>query len=136
MILHIIRRLTVRHFPDDLAAVQVAPSMATTMLDALPYLVDYPYGCTEQTLNRFLPTVVTQRVLQSLKLDLKEIAKHRTNLNSQEIGKDSERLKGWKRYVCALACISVQPINAAFTTSSMRSSITVSTRSWRAMPIR
>ena len=26
-------------------------------------------------------------------------------------------LKGWKRYVCALACISVQPINAAFTTS-------------------
>lgn len=26
------------------------------MLDALPYLVDYPYECTEQTLNRFLST--------------------------------------------------------------------------------
>ncbi len=25
-------------------------------LDALPYLVDYPYECTEQTLNRFLST--------------------------------------------------------------------------------
>ena len=25
-------------------------------------LVDYPYGCTEQTLNRFLPTVITQKV--------------------------------------------------------------------------
>ena len=23
---------------------------------------DYPYGCTEQTLNRFLPTVITQKV--------------------------------------------------------------------------
>src|SRR5262249_18540909 len=30
-------------------SVQVAPSMAVTMLDALPYLVNYPYGCTEQT---------------------------------------------------------------------------------------
>ncbi|HEY7545443.1 MAG TPA: alpha-2-macroglobulin family protein, partial [Blastocatellia bacterium] len=26
--------------------VQIAPSMAVTMLDALPYLIDYPYGCT------------------------------------------------------------------------------------------
>ena len=34
--------------------VQIAPSMATTMLDALPYLIDYPYGCTEQTMSRFL----------------------------------------------------------------------------------
>ena len=32
----------------------------------LPYLVDYPYGCTEQTLNRFLPTVITQRILQNM----------------------------------------------------------------------
>ncbi len=26
------------------------------VLDALPYLIDYPYECTEQTLNRFLST--------------------------------------------------------------------------------
>jgi alpha-2-macroglobulin len=77
--------------------VRYSPTLAGAMVDALPYLVDYPYGCTEQTLNRFLPTVITQRVLQSLKLDLKEIAKHQINLNSQEIGKDRERLKGWKR---------------------------------------
>ena len=35
-------------------SVQIAPSMAVTMLDALPYLIDYPYGCTEQTMSRFL----------------------------------------------------------------------------------
>ncbi len=45
-------------------SVQIAPSLAVTMLDALPYLVEYPYGCTEQTLSRFLPAVV---VLDTLK---------------------------------------------------------------------
>lgn len=44
-------------------AVQVAPSLAVTMLDALPYLVRYPYGCTEQTLSRFVPAVVVARTL-------------------------------------------------------------------------
>jgi uncharacterized protein YfaS (alpha-2-macroglobulin family) len=77
--------------------VRYSPTLAGAMVDALPYLVDYPYGCTEQTLNRFLPTVVTQKVLLDMKLDLKEIQKKRTNLNAQEIGDDAERAKQWKR---------------------------------------
>ena len=48
--------------------VQMAPSMATTMLDALPYLIDYPYGCTEQTMSRFLPAVITAKTLRDLGL--------------------------------------------------------------------
>jgi uncharacterized protein YfaS (alpha-2-macroglobulin family) len=48
--------------------VQVSPSMATTMLDALPYLIDYPYGCTEQTMSRFLPAVITAKTLRDLGL--------------------------------------------------------------------
>ena len=48
--------------------VQIAPSMATTMLDALPYLIDYPYGCTEQTMSRFLPAVITAKTLHDLGL--------------------------------------------------------------------
>ena len=48
--------------------VQITPSMATTMLDALPYLIDYPYGCTEQTMSRFLPAVITTRTLRDLGL--------------------------------------------------------------------
>jgi uncharacterized protein YfaS (alpha-2-macroglobulin family) len=78
--------------------VRYSPTLAGAMVDALPYLVDYPYGCTEQTLNRFLPTVVTQRVLQRMNLDLKAIEQKRTNLNAQEIGDDKERAKGWKRF--------------------------------------
>ena len=38
--------------------IQVTPSLAVTMLDALPYLIDYPYGCTEQTMSRFLPAAI------------------------------------------------------------------------------
>ncbi|MBK7643937.1 MAG: alpha-2-macroglobulin [Planctomycetes bacterium] len=44
--------------------VQVTPSLAVTMLDALPYLVQYPYGCTEQTMSRFLPTAIVAKTLR------------------------------------------------------------------------
>jgi len=47
---------------------QVTPSLAVTMLDALPYLIDYPYGCTEQTMSRFLPAVITSKTLRDLGL--------------------------------------------------------------------
>ena len=77
--------------------VRYSPSVASAMVDALPYLVDYPYGCTEQTLNRFLPTVITQKVLLGMHLDLKDIEKKRTNLNAQEIGDDAQRATDWKR---------------------------------------
>jgi uncharacterized protein YfaS (alpha-2-macroglobulin family) len=75
--------------------VRYSPTLAGAMVDALPYLVDYPYGCTEQTLNRFVPTVITQKILLDMKLDLAAIEKKRTNLNAQEIGKDEERAKDW-----------------------------------------
>ncbi|MBN1395447.1 MAG: alpha-2-macroglobulin [Pirellulales bacterium] len=82
---------------DSRLEVRFSPTLAGAMVDALPYLVDYPYGCTEQTLNRFLPTVVTQKILLDMKLDLKEIERKRTNLNAQEIGDDAERAKQWGR---------------------------------------
>jgi uncharacterized protein YfaS (alpha-2-macroglobulin family) len=87
-----------RRINDSRLEIRYSPTLAGAMVDALPYMVEYPYGCTEQTLNRFLPTVITQRILLNMKLDLKEIEKRRTNLNSQEIGDDKERAKGWKRY--------------------------------------
>lgn len=48
--------------------VQVSPSLAVTMLDALPYLINYPYGCTEQTMSRFLPSIITMKTLNELGL--------------------------------------------------------------------
>ncbi len=49
-------------------------------------------------MNRFLPTVITQKVLLRMGLDLKKIKAKRTNLNAQEIGNDRQRAAGWKRY--------------------------------------
>jgi uncharacterized protein YfaS (alpha-2-macroglobulin family) len=77
--------------------IRYSPTLAGAMVDALPYLADYPYGCTEQTLSRFLPTVITQKILLSMGLDLKEIEKKRSNLNAQEIGDDQQRAEQWKK---------------------------------------
>lgn len=75
-----------------------SPTLAGAMVDALPYLVEYPYGCTEQTLNRFLPTVVTQNVLLRMGLDLDAIRDKRANLNAQEIGDPKLRAARWQRF--------------------------------------
>ncbi|HEX7860242.1 MAG TPA: alpha-2-macroglobulin family protein [Verrucomicrobiae bacterium] len=53
--------------------VSVTPSMAVTMLDALPYLVNYPYGCVEQTMSRFLPATITAKTLSDLGLKPEEV---------------------------------------------------------------
>jgi alpha-2-macroglobulin len=53
--------------------VQVTPSLAVTMLDSLPYLINYPYGCTEQTMSRFLPAVITAKTLKDLGLQPEDV---------------------------------------------------------------
>lgn len=77
--------------------IRYSPTLAGAMVDALPYLADYPYGCTEQTLNRFLPTVITQNVLKRMNLDLDAVRLKRTNLNSQELGNDVARAGQWQQ---------------------------------------
>jgi uncharacterized protein YfaS (alpha-2-macroglobulin family) len=78
--------------------IRYSPTLAGALVDALPYLADYPYGCTEQTLNRFLPTVITQKVLINLGVDLAAIRDKRVNLNAQELGDPKERAKRWKGF--------------------------------------
>jgi len=76
--------------------VRWSPTLAMSLVDALPYLTDYPYGCTEQTLNRFVPTVITLGVLKDLGVNLKAIQEKRVNLNAQEIGDAEKRGKRWQ----------------------------------------
>jgi len=77
--------------------VRFSPTLAGAMIDALPYLADYPYGCTEQTLNRFLPTVITQKVLIDSGVDLALLEQSRANLNAQELGDPATRAAQWQR---------------------------------------
>jgi alpha-2-macroglobulin len=44
--------------------VMVSPSLAGSLFDCLEYLADYPYGCVEQTMSRFLPSAIMARTLE------------------------------------------------------------------------
>lgn len=46
--------------------IDLSPSIASTMFGALDYLAQYPYGCVEQTLSRFVPAVVAAKALRDL----------------------------------------------------------------------
>ncbi|MFH0924913.1 MAG: alpha-2-macroglobulin family protein [bacterium] len=87
-----------RRVDESRLEIRYSPTLAYALIDALPYLAEYPYGCTEQTLNRFLPSVITQNILIKMGISLKEIREKRANLNSQELGNDLERAKQWKRW--------------------------------------
>ncbi len=54
--------------------VKLEPSLAAGMLGSLDYLEHYPYECTEQTVSRFLPNVVTFEALQKLGISRPELA--------------------------------------------------------------
>ena len=47
------------------------PSLAGTMLKALDDLAGYPYGCVEQTMSRFLPTVIVANTFKEINVPLK-----------------------------------------------------------------
>ncbi len=57
--------------------VQFAPSLVGPMLDALPYLLDYPYRSTDATVSRFVPAVLTLRTLRNMGIKLEDIKKIR-----------------------------------------------------------
>ena len=63
--------------------VRYSPTLAAALVDSLPWLLEYPYGCTEQTLNRFLPAVLVQRTLQNMGVNLADVKQQRTNLDAQ-----------------------------------------------------
>ncbi|HKZ82326.1 MAG TPA: Ig-like domain-containing protein [Anaerolineae bacterium] len=48
--------------------VQIDPSLASAQVEGLDYLEHFPYECTEQTVSRFLPNVLTYRALKELGL--------------------------------------------------------------------
>ncbi len=69
------------HIPPDvdLSSAQLelsfAPSLAADMADTLNFLVDYPYGCVEQTMSRFLPAIKVAQILKQYQVDNPELNK-------------------------------------------------------------
>jgi len=66
--------------------VTVDAQLFYSVLSALPYLVNYPYECTEQTLNRFVST----GILSGLYRDYPAVARM-----AQEFAKRDTRLETW-----------------------------------------
>ncbi|MEO1269777.1 MAG: alpha-2-macroglobulin family protein, partial [Myxococcota bacterium] len=54
----------------DMESAQVelrfAPSLISDMVDTLDYLVQYPYGCVEQTMSRFTPAIAVSQTLEAV----------------------------------------------------------------------
>jgi hypothetical protein len=53
--------------------IDTAPSLAAGLIEGLRFLTGFPYGCVEQTMSRFLPTVLVAQTLQKLKLSNPQI---------------------------------------------------------------
>ncbi|HSD63044.1 MAG TPA: hypothetical protein VLB50_04570, partial [Ignavibacteriaceae bacterium] len=49
----------------------LSPSLAGTIIKALDDLVGYPYGCVEQTMSRFLPTIIVANAFKDINAPLK-----------------------------------------------------------------
>ncbi len=63
-------------------SVHIDPSLAASMAPGLKYLEHYPYECTEQTVSRFLPNVVTYRAFKKLGLERPDLEERLPDLVS------------------------------------------------------
>lgn len=61
---HLIEYTVPAGFIPRQASVTVTPSLAGTLLSDLESLIQYPYGCVEQTLSRFVPAIQARHALQ------------------------------------------------------------------------
>ena len=52
--------------------VTLAPTLATSLQESLAALVDFPYGCVEQTMSRFLPAVYVRNLISSGRVSLEK----------------------------------------------------------------
>jgi uncharacterized protein YfaS (alpha-2-macroglobulin family) len=78
--------------------VRLSPSLAAGMVDGLDYLQHYPYECTEQTVSRFLPNVLTTRALIASGIDDPELEanlKEQVNIALQRLYNHQRADGGW-----------------------------------------
>jgi len=65
--------------------ITLSPSLSGVMIDALPYLAGYPYGCVEQTMSRFYPSVLVKDTLKRMGTDLETVGKQRKQMNAADL---------------------------------------------------
>lgn len=79
-------------------SITVAPSLAASMTDGLKYLEHYQYECTEQTISRFLPNVLSFSALKKLGVNdaaLEASLKTQVNVGAQKLYAGQHADGGW-----------------------------------------
>ncbi len=79
--------------------VELATQPVAELLGSLDYLVQYPYGCTEQTLSRFLPALALDQAIQTLGLSLQSTTLERLPATLERglrrLGRQQNHDGGW-----------------------------------------
>ncbi len=75
------------------------PSVSAIAVESLPYLLDYPYGCVEQTVSRFVPALLTLQAAKQLELPLDEATRRKIDEITQQSLQRLQRMQcadgGW-----------------------------------------
>ena len=84
-------------FSDATINLEISPSLVASIQPSLDYLEDYPYLCMEQTISRFLPNVVTTRLLNEagMSIDLASDLDEQVNAALQRIYATQYYDGGW-----------------------------------------
>jgi uncharacterized protein YfaS (alpha-2-macroglobulin family) len=74
--------------------VSIDPQLALAVLRSIPYLVEYPYECVEQTLNRYVPLAIVGEIYKKYPALAKAIAAapHRETQNEPWLKDDPRRM--------------------------------------------
>ncbi|MEZ4689886.1 MAG: alpha-2-macroglobulin family protein [Ignavibacteria bacterium] len=73
--------------------IAVDPSLASTLLTSMDELIGYPYGCVEQTMSRFLPTVIVANTFRDLNIPVSDATAKELPLM---VNKGLQRLYGFQ----------------------------------------
>ncbi|QSH41773.1 MG2 domain-containing protein [Lentisphaerota bacterium ZTH] len=79
--------------------IQYSPSIAASMVDALPYLAEESKDAKDiySALNSFLPSLAAYSAVKQIGVDISQLQKIASGLNPVEIGAKAERVKEWRR---------------------------------------
>ncbi len=87
------KELTLQNIPESEVHLSLSASPLAGALGSLDNLIDYPYGCTEQTMSRLMPAIVAEQTSQKLNITLAE----ETNTKLSEVKKQAlEKLKDYQ----------------------------------------
>ncbi len=67
--------------------IRIAPSLGADLLSGLNGLIDYPYGCVEQTMSRFMPAVVADRAARELGLPTAEWSERLPRITARSLNR-------------------------------------------------